>query len=72
MWLYGERVPGLSQDLEQLVIGQEVESGKMTENLNSTVQNDRQPIIEIVFHSTALKITELKLVLLHQHVTYIQ
>lgn len=34
MWLYSERVPGLSQDLEQLVIGQEVESGTMTETLN--------------------------------------
>lgn len=33
MWLYSERVPGLSQDLEQLVIGQEVESGTMTETL---------------------------------------
>lgn len=34
MWLYSERVPGLSQNLEQLVIGQEVESGTMTETLN--------------------------------------
>lgn len=33
MWLYSERVPGLSQDLEQLIIGQEVESGTMTETL---------------------------------------
>lgn len=33
MWLYSERVPGLSQNLEQLVIGQEVESGTMTETL---------------------------------------
>lgn len=33
MWLYSERVPGLSQDLEQLVIGQEVKSGTMTETL---------------------------------------
>ena len=35
MGLYSQGVPGLSQDLEQLVIGQEVESG-MKFNSNST------------------------------------
>lgn len=57
MWLYGERVPGLSQDLEQLIIGQEVESGTM-KNLSHIQLKFK--IVEQDFNSTALNNTLLK------------
>lgn len=57
MWLYGERVPGLSQDLEQLIIGQEVESGTI-KNLSHIQLKFK--IVEQDFNSTALNNTLLK------------